>query len=95
MLNERITKDMVPCYYWSFKVEEPDNFYRSFGIGDAIASGCANVGTLRTVFRRLNEETGAPCVLVLGDDQVCYLNDEHHYTVHPQQVASHLAFVQE
>ena len=85
VLNERITKDKVPCYYWSLKTVVMDNFYdqfmRSFGIGDAInrgiLAGCSG-DTLSSVLRRLKEETGAPCVLVLDDAQVCYLNNECH-----------------
>ena len=58
-----------------------DHFYtqfmKSFGIGDAITSGilaeCTVEGdTLISVLQRLKEETGAPCVLVLDDAQVCY-----------------------
>ena len=61
-----------------------DHFYtelkKGFGIGDAISRGilaeCTVHGDVETVYRRLKEETGAPCVLVLDDAQVCYLNDE-------------------
>ena len=81
VLNERITKDKVPCYYLPLETVKMDHFYtqfmKSFGIGDAINRGiiaeCTVQGdTLISVFRRLKEETGAPCVLVLDNAQVCY-----------------------
>ena len=80
MLNERITKDKVPCYYWSLKdVTGEDNvssvFFKQFGIEEAIASGQlptenANVHTFKRVLRKLGKRGDSPCVLVVDDAQV-------------------------
>ena len=79
LLNERIDKDKVPCYYWSLKGTDELNFraefFGLFGIESAIEKGLVSknsigTSTLLGVFRRLMEEHKAPCVLVVDDAQV-------------------------
>jgi len=80
LLNERITKDGVPCYYWSLKecksgTDYVATFEKLFGVAEAVSVGklaetAVNCETLADVFRQLRVEKGAPCVLVIDDAQV-------------------------
>lgn len=79
LLNERITKDKVPCYYWSLKNTGRGNYYALFLQQFCLAKvdsqgGIVNtmtvVETLRALLSKLKEEHGAPSVLVIDDAQV-------------------------
>ena len=86
LLNEHITKDKVPCYYWSLKaaisnIDIGDQFLGLFGTGDAVGSGKvpktpSEVEALLRALRKLKKATGVPCVFVLDDAQVPYLKQE-------------------
>ena len=83
LLNERITKDHVPCYYWSLKdygskVDYSDLFLNHFGVSSAMSDGklaekAVNNEILARAFHQLRVESGAPCVLVIDDAQVRFL----------------------
>jgi hypothetical protein len=85
-LNERITKDKVPCYYWSLEKEGNEldfgpMFYGLFGIKEAVSQGILVKDSiwydeLTEVFRRLKKEHGAPCVLVVDNAHRLFLNEQ-------------------
>jgi hypothetical protein len=80
LLNERITKDKIPCYYWSLKrnFEKTDfatQFLKLFGVEEAvgqdkIVKNTVSANMLVDVLGRLKKENGAPCVFVMDDAQV-------------------------
>ena len=84
LLNERIARDRIPCYYWSLKayssIDFRDMFFQLFGIEEAfsrdIIKGTIGVATLMNMFRRLKSEHGVPCVLVVDDAQRLLLSDQ-------------------
>jgi hypothetical protein len=85
-LNERITKDNVPCYYWSLKKEGDRTDFGSifdglFGIKEAVAQGILAKDSIWSdllfeIVQRFKEEHGAPCVLVVDDAQRLLLNEQ-------------------
>lgn len=80
LLNERIDKDKVPCYYWSLKdiVGTPDistTFLQLFGIAGGLATGDLAIESvkresLKDALKQLREKNGVPSVFVLDDAQV-------------------------